>query len=385
MTEFDDIRPYEDDEVTGVIDRLLADDEFLLFLASYKLPRLAAWFTGLVKTVIARTLRKQLGDVNTISGFQDVVSHYAHRIVRETVTEFQYDGLEALEAGKPCLFVSNHRDIAADSMFVNYALYLSGYQTVRIAVGDNLIQREFATDLMKLNKSFFIKRSEKGSRRMYEGLLKSSKFIHQSLRDGHSVWIAQREGRAKDGWDRTDPAIIKMFVLPDRKADFSTVIRNLNIVPVVIAYEFDPCDELKAKELKEIDENGRYEKPPGEDLVSLAKGLGGYKGRVCLRFGRPLTDEFDGPDEVAAEIDRQILDNLQLFPVNYWALSQLQESPFREVFEALSGEVDFDDKAVEAARRRFEECPEELRPFWLKMYANPIVNKHHQNAAGPAS
>lgn len=381
MAEFDDIRPYEDDEVQGVIRRLLADDEFLLFLARYQLPGLTRWFPGLVKLMISRALRKQLGGVDSISGFQDVVSHYAHRIVRETVTEFHHEGLGVLEPDKPCLFVSNHRDIAADSMFVNYARYLSGYRTVRIAVGDNLIQRDFATDLMKLNKSFFIKRSEKGSRRMYEGLLKSSKFIHQSLQGGHCVWIAQREGRAKDGWDRTDPAIIKMFALADRKGDFSAIIRSLNIVPVAIAYEFDPCDQLKAAELKAIEEHGHYEKPPGEDLVSLAKGLGGFKGRVHLRFGEPLTGDFESPDDVAAEIDRQILDNLQLFPVNYWALSKIPEPPFQDVYEQLLQDVNFDDLETETARQRYEECPEALRAFWLRMYANPVVNKHRNNAA----
>ncbi|MEX2489858.1 MAG: 1-acyl-sn-glycerol-3-phosphate acyltransferase [Pseudomonadales bacterium] len=376
MTEFDDIRPYADSEVTGVIERLLNDDEFLYFLARYQSPALTKWLPGLVKYLVSRTLRKQFGNVGSIADFQDVVSHYATRLVQETTDAFYYEGLESLDRDKPCLFVSNHRDIATDSMLVNYALYLSGYNTVRIAVGDNLVQRDFATDLMRLNKSFFIKRSEKAGRRMYAALLESSKYIRYSLDQGHSVWIAQREGRAKDGWDKTDPAIIKMFVLADRKADFSAAINQLNIVPVSISYEFDPCDQLKAKELKSIAETGIYEKPPAEDLISLAKGLSGPKGRVCLRFGEPLNGKFDGPDHVARVIDQQILNNLELFPVNYWALSRLAQLPYRDVHEAYSGKISLTPTDVSKSKQRYETCPEALRHYWLKMYANPVVNKY---------
>lgn len=381
MGEFEDIRPYEDHEVKGVIEGLLRDDEFLDFLARYQSPVLARWFPGLMKRLVARSLQRQFGGVVTIGGFQDIVSHYAARLVRETIDDFYYDGLQALDRDRPCLFVSNHRDIATDSMLVNYALYLSGYNTVRIAVGDNLVQRDFATDLMRLNKSFFIKRSETGGRRLYAALLESSRYIHRSLEDGHSIWIAQREGRAKDGWDKTDPAIIKMFVLADRKADFSDQIASLNIVPVSIAYEFDPCDELKAKELKAVADLGCYEKPPGEDLTSLARGLGGAKGRVYLRFGEPLRGDFTGPDHVAQEIDQQILDNLELFPVNYWALSQLAEHPYAEVRKACGADVVLHPEDVRESERRFENCPEELRHHWLKMYANPVVNKWKHQAA----
>ena len=165
-----------------------------------------------------------------------------NRIIRETTDGFEYSGIESLVPDQSYIFVGNHRDIAGDSMLLDYALYVSGFDTVRIAVGDNLVQVASATDLMKLNKSFFIKRSEEGPKKVYAALLQSSRYIHQSLKDGHSIWIAQSEGRAKDGMDITDPAIIKMFALAERKTDFSELIQRLNIVPTSISYEYDPCD-----------------------------------------------------------------------------------------------------------------------------------------------
>ena len=167
-------------------------------------------------------------------------------------------------------------------MLLDYALYESGFDTVRIAVGDNLVQVGFATDLMKLNKSFFIRRSEEGAKKVYAALLQSSQYIHHSLRNGHSIWIAQSEGRAKDGMDITDPAIIKMFALAERKADFDNLIERLNIVPLAISYEYDSCDIAKALELQVTEQEGVYEKPEGEDLANLARGLGRLQRQGCI-------------------------------------------------------------------------------------------------------
>ena len=249
-------------------------------------------------------------------------------------------------------------------MLLDYALYTSGLDTVRIAVGDNLVQIGFATDLMKLNKSFIIKRSEEGAKKVYSALLKSSQYIHDSLSEGQSVWIAQSEGRAKDGMDLTEPAIIKMFTLAKRKQKFSDLIRQLNIVPMAISYEYDPCDVQKALELTTIANDGAYIKPRGEDLANLVRGLGGFKGRVALKIGKPLTSNFSSAHDVAREIDRQIKENLVLFPINHWAYSQLagQKKPI---------DTDFSDYFSE----RLSACPEEARPYFLRMYANPVTNK----------
>ncbi len=385
MGKFDDIRPYEDGEVTDVLERLINDREFLGFLTLHLFPRVGKVIPALARYLVRMVLKKQIVGIASIGDFQNAVAEYAERLVSHTMTEFEYSGIDHLDHEQAYLFVGNHRDIAGDSMLVDYALHLSGHETVRIAVGDNLVQKQFATDLMKLNKSFFIKRSEEGAKKIYAALLASSEYIHESLRSGNSIWIAQSEGRAKDGIDVTDPAILKMFALARRKDALSQVIKELKIVPVSIAYEFDPCDLLKAKELESVARTGSYEKPAGEDLVSLAKGLGEFKGRVCLKFGEPLGDGYDTPEAVAKEIDRQVLDNLQMFSVNYWALSVLagddRESInecYNDVWSHVKQLADLSE--VSEFEARLENCPEDLRLTWLTMYANPLVNKFNHGA-----
>ena len=259
-------------------------------------------------------------------------------------------------------------------MLLDYALYLNGLDTVRIAIGDNLIQKDFATSLMRLNKGFFIKRSVEGQKRAYAALIQSSRYIHQSLADGHSVWIAQSEGRSKDGFDLTDPAIVKMFLLADRKKPLSEVVERLQILPLSISYEFDPCDVLKATELGTVAIDGRYEKPPGEDLLSLVRGLDGQKGRVILRLGSPVSGSFATPEEVAEEIDRQILSNLELFPVNYWALSHLDDPTYQSLHDKLGVTIRKGDEL--SLSHRLRKCPPTYRPYWLRMYANPVLNRY---------
>lgn len=383
MNNFDEIRPYRDDEVKAVIDRLLVDQEFLDFLSKYHSPKLSQYFAPLMRLVIRLVLKKNLGDVSSVKEFQEVISYYAKRIVEETMTEFVFEGIEHLEPGKAYLFVGNHRDIAGDSMLVDYALWLNDRDTVRIAVGDNLVQKDFATHLMKLNKSFFIRRSEEGAKRIYAALLESSRYIHESINEGSSIWIAQAEGRAKNGLDVTDPAIIKMFALANRKAAISDIVQELAIVPVSISYEYDPCDYLKAKELSAVAKEGSYKKPPGEDLLSLVKGLGEFKGKVYLRFGERLQGDFQSPEEVANALDHQILENYQLYDVNYWALSQLanqdQDGDYDSCWRALKSTVSIED--TQDFEQRLSACPEAHRRQWLEMYANPVVNKHSSKSS----
>jgi len=372
MSEFEDIRPYHDDEVADALAKLVVDPELTEFLAGWLAPRLNRFSPSIVSAAISMYLKLAIRGVDDIAGFQKIVAGYAKKLVDEGSTEFVYEGFDSLEQGKAYLFISNHRDIAGDSMLLDYALYLNNLETVRIAIGDNLVQRDFATSLMRLNKGFFIKRSVEGARKAYAALIQSSEYIRHSIQTGHSIWIAQSEGRSKNGLDVTDPAIIKMFVLADRKKPLSEVIRSLNIVPLSISYEFDPCDTLKATELGMIERDGEYEKPPGEDLLSLVRGLNGQKGKVILRLGKQLDGEFEAADEVAAEIDRQIISNLQLFSVNYWAMSK-QEGP---EYKSLSRRVPtIEKKELRTLTRRLKSCPPEYRSYWLKMYANPVLNR----------
>ncbi len=371
-----DLLPIPDAQVASTLDALVRNDEFVEFLAKYRLPQTSRFALWLTRAIVRRKLRAQLAGVRDVDGFQNVMSHYVRRIVQDTMRYLRYEGTETLPVDEASLFVGNHRDIAADSMCLNYALYYSGHKTVRIAVGDNLIQKSFATDLMRLNKSFFVRRNVEGTRKQYAALLESSAYIHASLAEGESIWIAQSEGRAKDGRDLTDPAVIKMLALADRRTPFPEVIRRLKIVPIAIAYEFDPCDCVKARELTLNQPGQTYEKPEGEDLRSLVLGLAGDKGRVILRIGKALEDTYDDAESVAEAINRQVLSGYQLFPINYLALERLQVpgndtlwSAVREIVDTISA----DD------RRRFEArlgtCDPQYQARWLEAYANPVLNK----------
>ncbi len=372
---FDDIRCYEDFEVETVIQRLLNDQKFVEFISNWRLPRLNQKIPPLAHLVVRLTLHVLIGRVKTIEQFQQKVELFVRKIVKESITTFNFQGFDQLDKYGSYVFMSNHRDIAGDSMLLNYALFKCGFRTARIAVGDNLIQRQFATDLMKLNKSFFIKRSVEGAKKLFAALHQASAYIRWSLGEGNSVWIAQREGRCKDGMDETDPAVIKMLTLSVRKENFSESIRNLNIVPMSLSYEFDPCDDLKARELNRGDSEGGYEKEEGEDLLSLVKGLVGFKGNVTLRLGSVVDGNFNDADEVAMEVDRQIVAGLELFPINFWALSMIEDPSYREIWERVQAQAN----SGVSYKERLDTVEPENRLAWLKMYANPVVNKYRRS------
>ena len=208
---------------------------------------------------------------------------------------------------------------------------------------------------------------------VYAALMQSSMYIQSSMLSGNSVWIAQSEGRAKDGVDQTDPAVIKMLTLCNRKRDFGKTIRDMNIMPMSLAYEFDPCDAMKARELTALSETGEYQKTEGEDLLSLVQGLAGFKGRVTLRLGDTLGGSFRTAEDVATEVDRQVVGNLELYSINYWALSQIREDSYSEAWLKVKDTVEIGD--VEFYEAKLKECNESDRNQWLKMYANPVVNK----------
>ncbi len=232
-----------------------------------------------------------------------------------------YTGLDKLDPNQSCLFVSNHRDIAMDPAMVNWCLYQEKMGTVRIAIGDNLLKKPCATELMRLNKSFIVKRSAKGPRELMKSLGLLSSYISHSPETGNNIWIAQKEGRAKDGNDKTDPAILKMFYMEGRKRkqSFEDFMSGLNIVPVAISYENDPCDVAKAEELHQKATTGSYEKGEFEDIESIVQGIVGEKRRIHISFGDVITNAPETPEELALEIDRQITQNYHLFPANYIA------------------------------------------------------------------
>lgn len=377
MHDFEDIRPFNDDEVSCELKKLVNDDEFVAFLTSWLAPSLARFAPSTIRYLLKLYLRKLISPIKDVDSFQSLIARFATKLIREGTDGINYEGFEKLDPSQNYLFISNHRDIACDSMFLDYGLYTRGFGTVRIAIGDNLVQTDFATSLMRLNKGFFIKRSVQGNKKIYAALFQASRYIKESIESGNSVWIAQSEGRSKDAIDTTDPALIKMLGLAKSKVDLNSFIQSLNIVPLSISYEFDPCDVLKAKELTVIESGETYLKPEGEDLISLAKGLSGKKGNVKFSVGTPLDQNFEDASEIAREIDRQILSNLEFYPINYWALSKLDKEPYKQLRNNYS--VDLSGKDADQLAERLQKCPDQYREQFLRIYANPILNRERSN------
>ena len=374
MDQYQDIRPYNDEEVRPVIEGLLANPDFIRSIAGFSFPRLFRLFPVLVCWLARRRLSEQLKDVHTVKSMQGIIALYMDKMIEKTTSSLTHTGLEGLSRDKAYLFISNHRDIAMDPAFVNYMLFHAGFDTVRIAIGDNLLKRPFVTDLMRLNKSFIVHRSLKG-----RDLLKSSKqlseYIHHCIGTGHSVWIAQREGRAKDGLDRTDTALLKMLALARREDGFAAALNALHLVPVSISYEFDPCDLLKADELQQKSEHGTFQKTEQSDIHSIVTGMIGYKGRVHVSFGKQISLQSDDAEEAAALVDEQIIRNYLLQATNHQALQMLQDE------KAVPADTD-------AARRfaaRVEQASPAMRPFLLQMYANPVLSKKPKDSVASFS
>lgn len=371
---FENIRPYHDDEVAEVLARLAHDREFLDAITHYRLPRLARHAPWLARALAGFALSRQMRGVNNVRDFQERIASYMRHMIATTTDAFEVEGLDKLDPAQAYLFIGNHRDIALDPAFVNFALYQAGRDTVRIAIGDNLLQKPYVTDLMRLNKSFIVPRSAKGKRAMLAAYQALSGYIRHSITvDNHPVWLAQREGRAKDGIDCADPAIIKMLTMArrqqDKHASLGEAIRELRMVPISISYEYDPCDLQKARELHAMHTEGRYQKADFEDIRSIVTGITGAKGRIKLTFGEPLDDDFETPEQVADEINRQVLGGYRTFPSHELALEASGQAP-----ELL----DLSDVTA-ADRRRFNarlaEVPTPLRDWWLAQYANPILNR----------
>ncbi len=374
MGQFDDIRPFHDQEVRGVLSRLQTSPDMVDALVNFQFPRIGRAMVPIARILARSRLKSQFDGIDSVAAFQDRISGYFGHMVHTTTDGFNYRGLESTDSGAPTIFISNHRDIALDSALLNYALFSEGRPTARVAIGDNLFSNDSASDFMRLNKGFVVKRKASGRKAMYEALQITSNFIRESVESGEQVWIAQRAGRAKDGFDRTDPALLKMLALAWRDEGFQRFLQAVRLVPVSVSYELDPCDLSKARELYEVQESGEpYAKAPDEDLISMIEGVTGQKGRVRLTVGVPVSSEHDTPEGAGAAIDRQIVGNLHVFPTHQWAWNQLESEP-------TGGSAGEDSESgssprLEEFKQRCRDAPAHYRPFLLRQYANLIKNK----------
>jgi len=387
MDSFDDIRPYGDGEVRPVVDRLLQDEALARALAKFKHPLLFRFLPGWVAGKVQAALREETAHVQTIHDVQLVIEKYLDKLIEDTTTGLTSEGLDTLDTAQPYLFISNHRDITMDPALVNYMIYHHGLDTLQIAIGDNLLKRPFLTDLMKLNKSFIVKRSVQG-----RDLLKASKqlsaYIHHCIKSDNNVWIAQREGRAKDGIDKTETAIIKMLHMADRESTLRLSLQesmnSLNIVPVSISYEYDPCDRYKAEELYTIDTTGKFEKDENSDVRSILTGIVADKGDVHVTFGsRMVFPDAVTAEGVARELDARIISSYKLHAVNYLAMEMVKKDSLD--LSTLPALLGLSASEIGRKRREFQErlnsMPKHLQPYVLNMYANPVIRKAEVGAA----
>ena len=371
--KFEDIRPFSEAEIPAAMQRIAGSKEFPL-LASFVFPDRPT-----------EEVAREVMSYKTVREFQLGVMYHANKqILCRTTTGLTYSGIEQLTPEKSYLFVSNHRDIMLDASLMQNILTDNGFDTCEITFGENLMRGELVIDVGKSNKMFKVARPGTNAREFYKNSLLLSEYIRQTLVEKHqSVWIAQRNGRTKDGIDRTDQGIIKMFGMSQTK-DRITSLAELNIVPVAVSYEWESCDVLKAIELYER-RKGPYTKKPGEDLNSILTGITQKKGRVHLAFCEPVTaahlqeltnataNEFH--KQVANLLDKRICSAYRLTPNNYIAHDfRSGNDAYKEMYSKEEKEA-FVRHMSELARFEGKYDMKELRDIFLGIYANPIDSK----------
>lgn len=382
--EYDSIRPYLDKEVPAVAAQLANQ------------PELRHLLSKLLSEEETTTLLQHLERVKSIRDFKEYISYpLVLRLAKQTTFSVSLSGASRLGGDLPTTFVTNHRDIILDSAFLNLVMRERDYLMPRIAIGDNLFGRPWIESVVKLNDSFVVRRSLP-IRQMLLAAQALSAFIDQSIQQDHqSVWIAQREGRAKDNSDQTQPSVLKM-IASSQSSDPLTQLMRVNIAPTTISYEYDPCDILKACELlwRKHHPNEQYVKGSEEDLINMKTGLLGYKGRVHFAVGTRL-NELITPEletelralpkqqlypRLATIIDTELHSNYRLYPINYIAYDLLH--PDKAHPKELYSEAD-KEKTLRYLEEQIAKAPtdaynaDELRTQLLQMYAQPILNGQH--------
>ena len=371
--KFDDIRPYYEDEIPQAMKRIAYSEVFPL-LASYVYPGEPI-----------ESVRERVANFTTTREFQhDTMKRVNEQIINRSITDFSCSGLERLSPDKNYLYVSNHRDIMLDSCLLQYSFVLNGFDTTEITFGANLMMNPLVIDIGKANKMFKVERPGGSIKEFYKGSLHLSEYIRYVICEKkQSVWIAQRNGRTKNGIDATDQGIIKMFCMSEQN-DKIKALSDLHIVPVSISYEWESCDILKALELYES-QYTRYTKKPGEDLNSILTGILQPKGRVHIELCQPISVvdlsvfEHQTNNEyhksVARLIDRRINAAYRLYPNNYIAHDMLYGSTkYRAMYTEEQQHAFL--KRLSKLDRYDETCDvEQLKEIFISIYANPIDNK----------
>ena len=379
MENFDDIRPYNEEEAHAAYLRLMDDTRFQ---------------DAILKCLPDYSIDDFRRDFDKYNGIDDVQADFIRRFIEVFTNQsskgVEFRGMEHVDSDKAYLYIANHRDITFDSALLQLYFFQENRHSSKIAVGDNLIKTPVLGEVARLNKMILVKRS--GSLR--EKIIDSrhlSAYIQRSIfKENESVWIAQRDGRTKDGYDYTKQGLLKMITLSDT-SDVMETIRRLRITPVTVSYEYEPCDSLKARELALTANGQHYQKRPGEDFESIKQGIFGDKGRISLVIGKPLDTELDGIPanlnnndklhSVCELIDKQIYQNYKLYPNNFIA------------HDLMTGSDEYREKYTDEEREKFQAylqkkavvrdvALDKMMHNLLRIYANP-VNTHFGKNINP--
>ena len=371
MSKFDSIRPYYDSEVNEALK------------SSLNHPMMKAMMDFTFPDVADEIWKDQLSRTHSIRDFQiNFVYQSIQRVLERSSEGLSTSGFEKLDPNTSYLFISNHRDIILDTSLLNVSLYDHKLIMTASAIGDNLVQKDFLLKLSKLNRNFLVQRGLSPRELLQSSKLMSEYMYHLLSKENRSVWIAQREGRTKDGNDATHQGVLKMVGMANDEEKGMDFFKKLKIVPVSISYEYDPTDALKMPQLIALSKDEVYIKEKNEDFITLLSGIIGQKKRIHIHVGDVLDDEYEKIkaetdnnnkqiQALAQVIDDSILQTYKLWPTNFIAYDILYKTTR---FEHL-----YNEKERQLFERRLEmridADNETMKEGFLAMYANPVVNK----------
>lgn len=373
FSKFESICPYTDEEAVEALSKV-ADNPLVIQVSRYFFPDKEPEF-----------LKNLLKSVRSVDEFQILVmTKVVDWVIKHTAKEFTYDGVEHIDPSKKFLAMSNHRDIILDPALTQLVLYDNKIPMTEIAVGDNLLTNPFIEYLIRSNRMIKVVRGI-SARELYLSSQLLSEYIRLNITTGKSsIWLAQRQGRTKDGADITEQGLLKMLDMSGQE-DFLSNFKALNIIPMSISYEIEPCDVLKAREIL-ISRTQKYVKADGEDLNSIITGIRQQKGNIHLHIGEQLTDEeiaeaslCDKNDRyqlIRHAVDLRVIDGYRLWKTNYIAYDMLNPGDkYREHYsnEDVQEFIDYKERQLDTVEKTLDRVA--LNDIFLHIYANPVVSK----------
>ncbi|TDX86587.1 1-acyl-sn-glycerol-3-phosphate acyltransferase [Epilithonimonas xixisoli] len=371
MSKFDAIRPFEDEEVNDAL-KSIAKHPMMKAMMQFTFPgRKEDFWIDKFK------------EIHSIRDFQtQIIAQTVRQILEKSSEGLSFSGFEKLDKNASYLFISNHRDIILDTSLLNLVLLEGGFVMTSSAIGDNLVKKDFLHILAKLNRNFLVERSLSIREQLGSSRLLSEYIVTLLQKENRSVWMAQREGRTKDGNDATQQGLLKMLAMAADNEPLIDFFKNLKIVPLSISYEYDPTDMLKMPQLMAQSRNEQYVKSKNEDFNTMLSGVLGQKKRIHLHAGSVLGEELDlldSPSEnknkllqsIAQLIDQSIIKNYKLWPTNYIAYNLMhQTNKFENHYTGEEKQL-----FIRRFEMRLDASSSAVKQSFLAMYANPVINQ----------